>query len=416
MTPVEQQRISVAEVVAAVGERRSAWHRLDVIQHLGDTVRPRPGIDGQRWAQLLDRAVDTVLDDCVDLDPADTHTRRRRSDGRSAWIEPSARHHTSDQILAQEEHILTWAIDHQIDPPQPSTTIVAGGLDAMQTEAAAAVAGSDRLVLVVGPAGPGKTTMLHTVVTDLHGQGRPVFGLAPTAKAARVLETGTGMHCDTVAKLLHEHHRSDRPPEPPWRRPDGTTLIVDEAGMLATADLHQLAQLADQHRWRLALVGDPHQLRSVARGGMFAELCATGRPIELDTIHRFHNDWEAAASLKLRHGDPTGLDAYLDHDRILPAPFHEHLDNIATACTTAHTRGEYVAITTTTNDHVDAINQAVQAHRLAAGQLGNQHRDRRHQPPRRRCGHNAPQSTPAPHHYGRLGPQPRLLDHQCDHR
>jgi hypothetical protein len=31
--PVEQQQISVAVVVAAVGERRSAWHRLDVIQH-----------------------------------------------------------------------------------------------------------------------------------------------------------------------------------------------------------------------------------------------------------------------------------------------------------------------------------------------------------------------------------------------
>jgi hypothetical protein len=174
--------MSVGEVVAAVGERRSAWHRLDVIQHLGDTVRPRPGIDGRRWAQLLDQAVDTVLDRCVDLDPTDTRSRRRRSDGRSVWIEPSARHHTSEHILAQEEHILTWAIDHQLDPPQPSTTIADDRLDAMQTEAAAAVAGHDRLVLVVGPAGAGKTTMLHTAVTDLRVQGRPVFGLAPPRK------------------------------------------------------------------------------------------------------------------------------------------------------------------------------------------------------------------------------------------
>jgi hypothetical protein len=159
-----QVRISVAEVVAAVDERRSAWHRLDVIQHLGDTVRPRPGIDGRRWAQLPGRAVDTVLDDCVDLDPTDSG-RRRRSDGRSVWIEPSARHHTS-------EHILSWAIDHQLDPPQPSTTIIVGhSLDAMQAEAAATVAGQDRLVLVVGPAGAGKTTMLHASVADLGVQG-----------------------------------------------------------------------------------------------------------------------------------------------------------------------------------------------------------------------------------------------------
>ncbi len=112
------------------------------------------------------------------------------------WIEPSARHHTSDQVLAQEEHIIMWAIDDQLDPPNPSTTIRADGLDAMQVEAAAAVAGHDRLVLVVGPAGAGKTTMLaHGRRPTSTGHGRPVFGLAPTAKAARVLETGTGMTC-----------------------------------------------------------------------------------------------------------------------------------------------------------------------------------------------------------------------------
>ena len=370
--PAEQQQISIGEVVAAVCERRSAWHHLDVIQHLGDTVRPRPGIDGIRWARALDRATDTVLQSCVDLDPADSHTRRRNSDGRSVWIEPSARQHTSHEILAQEDHILTWATDAQLDPPQPSTTVASGGLDAMQAEAAAAVAGEDRLVLVVGPAGAGKTTMVRTAVTDLTRHGRPVFGLAPTAKAARVLETGTGMTCDTVAKLLHEWSRPDRPPQPPWQLPAGATVIIDEAGMLATRDLHQLTRLADQQQWRLALVGDPHQLHSVARGGMFAELCATGRRIELDTIHRFHNDWEAAASLKLRHGDPTGLNAYLDHDRILAAPFDEHLASIATACSLAHHHGEHLAVTTTTNDHVDAINHAVQAHRLTAGQLADQ--------------------------------------------
>jgi conjugative relaxase-like TrwC/TraI family protein len=185
-------------------------------------------------------------------------------------------------------------------------------------------------------------------------------------------KTETGMRSDTVAKLLHEWSRTDRPPQHPWRLHPGTTLLIDEAGMLATGDLHQLTRLADSHDWRLALIGDPHQLQAVGRGGMFAELCATGRTIELDTIHRFRNGWEAAASLKLRHGDPTGLDDYLDHDRVFAAPLAEHLDNIALAWAGSHERGEYVAITTTTNDHVDAINHAVQDHRDRIGQLGNQ--------------------------------------------
>ena len=363
--------VTVGDVIGAVAEQRSAWHRFDVLQAVCDVARSQPAMDGRQWAGTLHAVTDTVLAECVDLDPADSTTRRRGSDGRSVWIEPSARHHTSSDVLAQEEHIICWAMDAQLEPPAPSTTVNTGRLDVMQAEAAAAVAGSDRLVLVVGPAGAGKTTMLAAAVDDLTGEGRVVFGVAPTAKAARVLESETAMGSDTVAKLLHEWRRTDRAPERPWRLPVGATVIVDEAGMINTGDLHQLTHLADAQRWRLVLVGDPHQLQAVGRGGMFGELCATGRTIELDTIHRFHNQWEAAASLKLRHGDPAGLDAYLDHDRIFAAPFVEHVDNLAHYWAGARDRGEYVAITTTTNDHVDAINTAVHDHRRALGQLGD---------------------------------------------
>ncbi len=52
--------------------------------------------------------------------------------------------------------------------------------------------------------------MLCAAVSDLRAHGRPLVGFAPTAKAARVLETGTGMGCDTVAKLVYEHTRPHR--------------------------------------------------------------------------------------------------------------------------------------------------------------------------------------------------------------
>ena len=139
--------------------------------------------------------------------------------------------------------------------------------------------------------------------------------------------------------------------------------------MLSTRDLFRLTQLATNQHWRLALVGDHRQLQAVGRGGMFAELCTTSRTIELERIHRFANDWEAAASLKLRHGDLRALDAYEAHDRIIPGTLDEHLDGIADDWIERHTAGKTVAITTTTNDHVDAINHLIQQRRIEHGDL-----------------------------------------------
>ena len=147
-------------------------------------------MSGRRWAGALERGCDRVIDHCVDLDPPAGQVRRRASDGRSVWIEPTAPHFTSDTILAEEEHVLAWAMDAQADEPDPSTSVDRDGLDVLQADAAAAVAGADRLVLVVGPAGAGKTTTLRRAVDDLHAWDRSVFGVAPTAKAARVLARG----------------------------------------------------------------------------------------------------------------------------------------------------------------------------------------------------------------------------------
>jgi conjugative relaxase-like TrwC/TraI family protein len=360
--------LTVTDVVEAVSSEHSSWGRPDVIQAICDVHRPVSQMSGHRWAAAIEHAADKVLERCVDLDPPNA-TSRRQSDGRSLWIEPTAPRFTSEAVLVQEERILTWALDAQADPASPSRTVERSGLDALQADAAASVAGEDRLVLVVGPAGAGKTRMLAAAVNDLHQHQRPVFGVAPTAKAARVLERDTGMRADTVAKLLHEWQRPNRPPLPEYRLGSGATLVVDEAGMLSTPALHQLVSLAEAHSWRLVLVGDHRQLQAVGRGGLFAELCLIGRVDHLECLHRFRHDWEAAASLQLRSGDPRALDAYEAHDRIIPGTLDDHLAAMAESWIEHHSGGVPVALVASTNDHVDAINHAVQAARTDAGQL-----------------------------------------------
>ncbi len=367
---------SVRDVLGVLSAAGSVWHREDVIRVLCDLQRPMPGIGGLEWARMIENATDQLIEQCVDLDPArvsgGVSGRVRGSDGRSEWIEPVAAHITSEFILAQEA-ILAWALDAAIAEPAPSTTIARADLDVLQHDAASAVAGADRLVVVVGPAGTGKTTMLRAAVEDLGRHGRHVYGVSTTAKAARTLERETGMRSDTIAKLVHEWGLPERPPDPEWRLPPRTTLIVDEAGMIGTPNLHRLIELAERHHWRLALIGDPRQLQAVGRGGMFTELCNTARTIELEHVHRFTEPWEAAASLLLRQGDSRALDLYEEHGRIRAGTLAEHLDHFACTWITAHRNGDTTALMASTNQQVDAINERVQIVRRHLGHVATEH-------------------------------------------
>jgi conjugative relaxase-like TrwC/TraI family protein len=359
-------RLTMAEVVEALGVKASTWCRSDVLRKICDVQRPLSDMPARRWLDVLERAADRVVEHCVDLDPAGSVTRRG-SDGRSVWIEPTAPGLTSEAVLAEEEAIVTWAIHAQLDPPQPSTTVNVDGLDVFQAEAAPAVAGHDPLVLAAGAAGTGKTDALSRAREDLERHGRVVFGLAPTAKAARTLQDKAGIASDTVAKLLHELGRDQ--PDPRCRLPAGTTVVVDEAGMINTAHLRRLVHLAEWHSWRLVLVGDPLQLQAVGRGGLFDELLRHGRVYPLEHVHRFTHPWEAQASLKVRAGDSQALDAYEAHGRIVPGTLDEHLDAIAQAWVDRHRNGDTVAVVASTNDHVDLLNDAIQTQRITLGDL-----------------------------------------------
>ncbi len=366
------REVSMLDVVDVLSAAGSVWHREDVIRVFCDLQQPVPGIGGTEWSTVIEEVADRFIAAGVDLDPnRGAGGRVRGSDGRSEWIEPVAAHVTTEPILAQEEAILAWAIDTQLSGPCPSTTVRRGVMDVLQFDAAQAVAGLDRLVIVVGPAGTGKTTMLRAAVDDLRAQGRGVYGVSTTAKAARTLERETGMRSDTIAKLVHEWGRPERPPDPEWRLAPGTTLIVDEAGMIGTPNLHRLIQLADQHQWRLVLVGDPRQLQAVGRGGMFTELCNTGRAIELEHVHRFAEPWEAEASLLLRQGDPRALDIYQAHGRIRAGTLAEHLDHFARTWITNHHHGDTTALMASTNQHVDLINARVQTVRRNLGHIAD---------------------------------------------
>jgi conjugative relaxase-like TrwC/TraI family protein len=364
--------VMIDAAITAMGDKQSSWRPTELHRELGATVPTDTATTAAGIVDLLDDLSDQIeATRCVDLSKPLPECVRLRKDGRPITESVLDRALTTQAILDQEQGLIGW-VDRRLvfdglDNPEALNRSTRA-LDSAQARAACAVAGHADIVFIVGPAGTGKTTALTPAVAQLHSEGRAVFGVAPSATAADVLSFETGVIADTVDKLLIEH-RLHRAPLGRYRLPVGTTLIVDEAGMIPTARLAELADLADVRGWRVVMVGDPMQFTSVGRGGMYGLLTDTFGAIELDRVHRFTNSWERDASLQLRDGNPDVADIYGDHGR-LHGGTSVQMERAAINRWAAHrSEGRSVLLMAPTNETVERLNQRAQQHRIRHGEL-----------------------------------------------
>jgi conjugative relaxase-like TrwC/TraI family protein len=370
----EVQVAMVDQALAALSAEQSTWRPNDLLRELARAVPTTVHVPPTELVATLERLTEQVLDDqCVDLTPARVGSLRV-SDGRPTTESVLDRRYTTQAILDEELAIADWADERWSRPGTPARLDGAGDLDPAQEHAAALAGGTDPLVAIVGPAGTGKTTMLRAAVDHLTAHGRPVFGVAPSAAAAEVLGQETGVDADTIDKLIAEYSIRGRLPEPKYLLPAGTTVLVDEAGMLATPKLADLIALADHLDWRIVLVGDPLQFSAVGRGGMFQHLldhAPEGAAIEhLERVHRFSEEWEADASLRLRRGDVTALDDYDEHGRIHGAlTAADARRQVIGRWRLLRARDDDVVMLAATNESVAELNRVAQRLRLTAGEV-----------------------------------------------
>ncbi len=360
--------------IATISEKQSSWRPTELTRELAALVPTDTVLPTDRLVTWLDKLTDHVVDNyCVDVSKPIEPDALLRKDGRPVTESVVDRALTTQAILDQEASLIDWVDRHLaydgIDEPEAVTR---SGLDlnAAQAEGAAAVAGTADIVLVVGPAGTGKTTALAPAVAQLRADGRAVFGVAPSATAAEVLSDETGLVADTLDKLLIEH-RLHRPPDHRYDLPVGATVIVDEAGMLPTTKLAELAELADVKGWRIALVGDPLQFSAVGRGGMFGLLVDTFGAIELDRVHRFDNEWERDASLRLRlrRGDVTVAEVYQAHGRLHSGTLNQMERASVAAWWERRQAGHTGLLMSPTNEATERLNQRCQHTRIRSGEI-----------------------------------------------
>ena len=134
---------------------------------------------------------------------------------------------------------------------------------------------SQKVFVLTGGPGTGKTTILRAVISVLETLGQRVALSAPTGRAAKRLGEATGREAQTLHRLLEF-----KPGEGGYGRNAGRPLdvdavVVDETSMLDIVLCHHLLQAVPRPA-SLVFVGDANQLPSVGPGKFLGDVLESG--------------------------------------------------------------------------------------------------------------------------------------------
>ena len=135
----------------------------------------------------------------------------------------------------------------------------------------------------------------------IEATGRRVIGLALAKNAVRVLQ-GEGIEeAYTIADFLGQLKGGGSRGHIVIGA--GDIVIVDESSQVPTDALVQLQSIANEAGAWIVQAGDTEQLPSPEAGGMMRLIAAEHGYIQIREVRRFAEEWERAASLRLRQGD-----------------------------------------------------------------------------------------------------------------
>ncbi len=233
------------------GESASVDHALEH-SYVRDAVVP----ERKLVTEALKRGLGSVTVDDVTREVHERPLIRSKVDGREMA--------TTKEMLALESRLIDFARDGRGrcrplgDPDRPCSR---DWFNEGQKAAVAHVLSSrDRVMIIRGVAGTGKTTLEQEIGEALAETGKPVVALAQSVKASReVLRDEAGFKtADTVARFLKDKDMQESA--------RGGVVLVDEASMLGTRDMLRVFDAAENVGARVILVGDRRQHRSVTAG------------------------------------------------------------------------------------------------------------------------------------------------------
>jgi conjugative relaxase-like TrwC/TraI family protein len=350
--------LALVEAIDRLEGSHSTWGRAQSVEVLSLVIPAHKTGSAGQVREVVEAAAELLVShpDVVGLSCPDPPDARHGQARYSTWW-----------TLQTEQGVLD-VIDTGRDAAVavvPTLPVLAGaGLSQDQDRAVRRLCGGgERVAVLVGPAGSGKSRTLNAARQAWQQAGVSVRGVAPSAVAAGVLAQEAGIASDTLAKFLLDeaHGRTSLGA--------GQVIVCDEASMVSTRDLARLVLLADAADAKIVLVGDHYQLGSVDAGGLFRLLASDAKTAELTGVRRFVDPWEAQASRRLRRGELSVIGEYSQRGRVRSGDRDQALDAAHDAWNQARDQRRSVVVMAADHDTVDQLAMRARAARVQGGEV-----------------------------------------------
>ena len=213
---------------------------------------------------------------------------------------------------------------------------------AQQQRQAVEATARDKVVVITGGPGVGKTTIVRAVVALMGAKMRRVALAAPTGRAAKRLGESTGSTAMTLHRLLEYQPQTQSFARNATDPLPVDAVVVDEMSMVDT-ELFRVLIAAMPAAAQLVLVGDVDQLPSVGPGAVLSDVIASGAATVVELTEIFRQAAESRIVINAHRvnkgkmpelerppgGDPARSDFYFV-DRDDPAAARETLIELVT--------------------------------------------------------------------------------------
>ena len=164
---------------------------------------------------------------------------------------------------------------------------------------------SNKISILTGGPGTGKTTTTNGIVSLLEDAGANIILAAPTGRAAKKMQDATGKEAKTIHRLL-EANKNGECKRNRDNQIEGDVLILDECSMIDTKLMANLLN-AIPDNMKVIFIGDEDQLPSVGAGNVLHDMIDSGTlPVtKLTEVFRQASDSMIVTNAhRIRNGEP----------------------------------------------------------------------------------------------------------------